>query len=165
MAFVRNNKSRFVALKTSNQSIYILGEKLMPRSERIIAHLTEIKRRKKESKLVRLDFIEDAVSRKRMVAHYKDRGLTVVWNGKETVEVASQEITISTPPVIEIKPDLVTNTPVIEASVESPVIPEVVEEVSVNFPDELLCPHCSVRARTEASYSKNHGDNCHQKPE
>jgi hypothetical protein len=39
------------------------------------------------------------------------------------------------------------------------------QEEEFQFPDELLCPHCGARARTEASYLKNHGDNCHQKPE
>lgn len=34
------------------------------------------------------------------------------------------------------------------------------KEVNSELPDDLLCPHCGTKARTEKSYRKNHGDKC-----
>lgn len=67
----------------------------------------------------------------------------------------------------------VSDTPVIETvdvevevsevkKIEVPVKP-VIETKTSKIPDDLVCPHCEAKARTEKSYIKNHGDNCHLK--
>ncbi|AUS02048.1 hypothetical protein NVP3058O_130 [Vibrio phage 3.058.O._10N.286.46.B8] len=37
------------------------------------------------------------------------------------------------------------------------------EEVKkTDLPEDLLCPHCGTKARTEKSYKNNHGDKCYK---
>ena len=78
---------------------------------------------------------------------------------------------ISEPSVPEITtqpmPDLQTSdveistqaTP--ELEVKEPEIEVKVDESAV--PEDLVCPHCEAKARSESSYLKNHGDNCSMK--
>jgi hypothetical protein len=60
-------------------------------------------------------------------------------------------------------------TPVVE-DIKTQETPEVkvpktkkVEKKESEIPEDLVCPHCNAKARTESSYMKNHGDNCSMK--
>ncbi len=37
------------------------------------------------------------------------------------------------------------------------------DEVSSAIPSDLKCPYCGAKARTKASYIKNHDQNCHRR--
>lgn len=123
-------------------------------------------------------------------SHYKSRGITayVVDGIEEEVVVSTDDelhakympngvstkvmsVETKTPEVdIETKVDVVDiKTVDIEVkdtqTTPEPVkaTPEPTPEPTVDIPEDLLCPYCGATARTEASYRKNHGDNCHQK--
>jgi hypothetical protein len=105
-------------------------------------------------------------NRKSVVDNNKKFGKTVVWNTFEVVEnlVAGQTISSSVPlaDFIQTKKDdisatLGVNEELLSAQPEPEPEPDV---EAVKIPEDLVCPHCGSKARTETSYLKNHGDNC-----
>jgi hypothetical protein len=97
-------------------------------------------------------------------------GKVVVWNTfKEVEDIVSGQMIMSLEPVdnfIQTKVDAVTATLGVNsdrtgAQVEPEPEPEPEPEVkSASIPEDMVCPHCGSKARTETSYLKNHGDNC-----
>ena len=74
-------------------------------------------------------------------------------------------------PEIETKPAAEIEVSEPEAIEVADVVEEVIEEVKddegdppplelPSIPEDLVCPHCGVTARTEKSYRRNHGDLC-----
>ena len=118
--------------------------------------------------------------RQSIIDHNRAFGKTVLFADGMTTTVdvvAGQSITSPEPIKLETKDeDEPEDEPVsdivetIESDVETLKDPEPEDEpVSEKdpepiFPEDLICPHCGSKARSEASYLKNHGDSCFHKP-
>lgn len=89
---------------------------------------------------------------------WKTRGYLITFEDEVGASKVAAEVkqVESKAKVEEPKPESIN--PVVEE-----VIEEVIEEVKPDLPEDLKCPHCNSKARTEASYIKNHGDKCFAK--
>jgi hypothetical protein len=110
-------------------------------------------------------------NRKSVVENNKKFGKTVVWNTFEVVEnlVAGTVISTANPvdKFLEIKDGISAQMGVNSEHLGVHVEPDDKDKDepepdvdSVKIPEDLVCPHCGSKARTETSYLKNHGDNC-----
>ena len=81
-----------------------------------------------------------------------------------------QKIETAPRPIISIsvKPEIETSDPVIPeytvSTVENKKVknskPKQTKSKKSKVPDDLVCPKCGIKARTEESYTKNHGAKC-----
>lgn len=86
---------------------------------------------------------------------WKTRGYLVTFEDESGASKVAAEVK-----KVEVK----ANVEVTKPEPIKPIIEEVIEEEpKSDLPEDLKCPHCNSKARTEASYIKNHGDNCFAK--
>ena len=99
----------------------------------------------------------DNTAREEIRKSWKTRGYLVTFEDEDGANKVTTELTNEAKQV-EVKQVEVKTEPT------APIIEEVIEEETTHdFPEDLKCPHCNSKARTEASYLRNHGDACFSK--
>ena len=94
----------------------------------------------------------DNTAREEIRKSWRTRGYLVTFEDEVGAKKVATELAIEAIQV-EVKPT--PTTPIIEEVIE--------EETTHDFPEDLKCPHCLSKARSEASYLRNHGDACFSK--
>lgn len=99
----------------------------------------------------------DNTAREEIRKSWKIRGYLVTFEDEVGAKKVSTELA-NVVKQVEVKQVVAKPEPT------APIIEEVIEEETTHdFPEDLKCPHCNSKARTEASYSRNHGDACFSK--
>ena len=102
----------------------------------------------------------DNTAREEIRKSWKTRGYLVTFEDEVGAEKVATELAVEAIQV-EVKQVEVKTAP---TAPTKPIIEEVIEEETTqDFPEDLKCPHCNSKARTEASYLRNHGDACFSK--
>jgi len=102
----------------------------------------------------------DNTAREEIRKSWKTRGYLVTFEDEVGAEKVATELAVEAIQVevkqVEVKPEPTAPT--------APIIEEVIEEETThNLPEDLKCPHCLSKARSESSYRRNHGDACFSK--